>query len=165
MNVQVMRVGNHTLPLPRYETAGAAGCDLRANLLGVRSPTLRPRYHSESKTLVQSVSLAPGESLLVPVGFAFAIPEGYEGQVRGRSGLTTRLRIIVLGSPGTIDSDYRGEVHAMVHNSGTEMFNLFHGDRFAQLVLAPVVRADWNEADALPEAERGAAGFGSTGVA
>ena len=163
MKVQIKRMGAHMLPLPRYETNGAAGCDLRASLLaGVRGCDVKPRYNADSKTLVPSIRLSPGESALVPVGFAIAIPEGYEGQVRGRSGLTSRCRIIVLGSPGTIDADYRGEVHAMVHNAGMDLFTIFHGDRFAQLVIAPVMQATWEEAESLPATERGEAGFGST---
>ncbi|MEM1315018.1 MAG: dUTP diphosphatase [Pseudomonadota bacterium] len=134
------------LPLPAYETAGAAGLDLLANL------------PEGEKTL------APGDRALIPTGLALEIPAGYEAQVRPRSGLALKRGITVANAPGTIDSDYRGEVGVILVNLGTEPAPIAHGDRIAQLVLAPVSRLSWVEADALSGTARGAGGFGSTGV-
>lgn len=134
------------LPLPAYETAGAAGLDLRA---AIGEPLL----------------LAPGERTLVPTGLAMQLPEGFEGQVRPRSGLAVRHGITVLNAPGTIDSDYRGEVKVPLINLGQEPFAIAHGDRIAQLVIAPVTHAALVEVESLDATERGAGGFGSTGVA
>src|SRR5690348_13034691 len=130
------------LPLPSYATSGAAGLDLRADL---------------------AVTLLPGERALVPTGVRLAIPEGYEGQVRPRSGLALRDGVTCLNSPGTIDSDYRGEVGVILANLGQKAVALQRGDRIAQLVIAPVVRAELVESTSLPESGRGAGGFGHTG--
>jgi dUTP pyrophosphatase len=130
------------LPLPSYATDGSAGLDLRADA---------------------AVTLAPGERALVPTGLAVAIPEGFEGQVRPRSGLALREGITCLNSPGTIDSDYRGEVKVILINLGEEDFTIRRGDRIAQLVIAPVVQASWGLTTSLDETARGAGGFGSTG--
>lgn len=132
------------LELPAYATAGAAGCDLRA---AVEAP----------------LTVAPGERALVPTGIAIAVPEGYEGQVRMRSGLALRNGLILPNAPGTIDSDYRGEIRIIVANIGREPATLSRGDRIAQLVIAPVARAELTRVDALPETGRGGGGFGSTG--
>ena len=132
------------LPLPRYMTAGAAGMDLPADL-------------------EREVVLAPGERRLVPTGLAVAIPPGYEGQVRPRSGLATREGLTILNTPGTVDSDYRGEIHVLLVNLGTAPVRVRPGDRIAQLVVAPVVSVEWEEVAALPATSRGAGGFGSTG--
>lgn len=132
------------LPLPRYETEQAAGMDLRADIDGER--TLRPL-----------------ERLAIPTGLAFAFPPGYEGQVRPRSGLALRHGITLLNAPGTIDSDYRGEVHVILVNLSQEPFTLRRGDRVAQLVVAPVTVAGLQEVSVLEETPRGAGGFGSTG--
>jgi dUTP pyrophosphatase len=132
------------LPLPRYETDGAAGLDLRA---GVRSPLI----------------IQPGERARVPTGFALALPVGHEGQVRPRSGLAARHGLTVLNAPGTIDEDYRGELQVLLINHGTEPFTINRGDRIAQLVVAPVARVECAEADELPTTGRGSGGFGSTG--
>ena len=135
------------LPLPAVATAGSAGLDLRAALEGERV-------------------LAPGERALVPTGFALAIPPGYEGQVRPRSGLALRHGITLPNAPGTIDSDYRGEVSVILQNGGSEPFVLRRGERIAQLVIAPVVSAILQEvdsADDLGSTERGEGGFGHTG--
>ncbi len=134
------------IPLPGYETDGAAGADVRANLPGG-----------------QPMTIAPGARVLVPTGLAMAIPHGFEVQVRPRSGLALKHGIALVNSPGTIDSDYRGEVGVIVLNTGTDPFEVTHGMRIAQLVLAPVVQAAFVEADSLDETERGAGGFGSTG--
>lgn len=134
------------LPLPAYETALAAGMDLRAAV-------------SEDAPLV----LRPGERSAVPTGLAFALPPGFEAQVRPRSGLAFKNGITCLNSPGTIDADYRGEVKVILINHGAESFTIRRGDRIGQLVIAPVVQAAWAEVDALDETVRGTGGFGSTG--
>ena len=133
------------LALPQYETAGSAGADIRA---AVDAP----------------LRLEPGQRALVPAGFAMALPAGYEAQVRPRSGLAVKNGITVLNAPGTIDSDYRGEVRVPLINLGHEAFTIERGMRIAQLVIAPVVQAGFNEVGDLDETERGAGGFGSTGV-
>jgi dUTP pyrophosphatase len=132
------------LPFPAYASAGAAGIDLAA-------------------AVDQSVTLNPDHRALVPTGIAIALPEGYEGQVRPRSGLALKHGITVLNSPGTIDCDYRGEVHVILANLGTEPVTIRRGDRIAQLVVAPVTRVEIERVADLPESERGAGGFGSTG--
>lgn len=134
------------LDLPAYETSGSAGMDVRAAL-----PEAGP------------VTLKPGERALVPTGLSVAIPEGYEIQVRPRSGLAAKHGLTCLNTPGTIDSDYRGEIKVILINLGAEAFVIQRGERIAQLVLAPVTRLAWSEADALDETTRGAGGFGSTG--
>lgn len=133
------------LPLPGYESASAAGMDIRA-------------------ALSEPIILAPGERLLIPTGLQMALPEGYEAQVRPRSGLAIRNGITMLNSPGTIDADYRGEVKVIAINHGKEEFTINHGDRIAQMVIAPVVQLQVEEVESLDETERGAGGFGSTGV-
>ena len=132
------------LELPSYATAGAAGCDLRAALSA-------PRV------------LAPGERSLIETGIAVAIPEGFEGQVRMRSGLAARQGLAALNAPGTIDSDYRGEIKVIVANLGGEPVTIERGDRIAQLVFAPVARARFEAVEELPPSARDAGGFGSTG--
>jgi dUTP pyrophosphatase len=134
------------LPLPAYQTAHAAGLDLAAAV-----PADAP------------VVLAPGVRSLVPTGFAIALPEGFEAQVRPRSGLAAHHGVTVLNTPGTIDADYRGEIQVILINLGAEPFTVTRGLRIAQLVAAPVVRASVIEADALDDTARGAGGFGSTG--
>lgn len=135
-----------SLGLPSYETAGAAGADLRANLPDRASRTI-----------------APGEITLVPTGLRLAIPGGYEAQVRPRSGLALKHGITLPNSPGTIDSDYRGELGVIVQNAGRAPFEITHGMRIAQIVFAPVLQARFTEAD-LTDTARGGGGFGSTGV-
>jgi dUTP pyrophosphatase len=107
--------------------------------------------------------LAPGERALVPTGFALAVPQGHEAQVRPRSGLALRHGLVLPNAPGTIDSDYRGEVKVIVWNLGDQPFAVRRGDRIAQLVVAPVAEAEWQEVASLEETRRGAGGFGSTG--
>jgi dUTP pyrophosphatase len=133
------------LPLPAAATALAAGADLLA-------------------AVEETVVLQPGERAIIPTGIAIALPPGFEAQVRPRSGLAVKNGITVLNSPGTIDADYRGEVGAIMINHGAEAFSVERGMRIAQLVVAPVTSFDWVEMDELPETERGAGGFGSTGV-
>ena len=135
-----------TVALPSYETAGAAGADVRANLPGKAS-----------------VTLEPGARALIPTGLRIEIPLGYEVQVRPRSGLALKHGITLPNTPGTIDSDYRGPLGVIVLNAGQEAFEITHGERIAQLVVAPVVQAEFELVDALGETERGAGGFGSTG--
>lgn len=134
------------LELPRYETSGSAGMDVRAAV-----PEDEP------------ITLAPGERILVPTGLTFAIPHGYEMQVRPRSGLAFKHGITCLNTPGTIDSDYRGELKVLLINLGTEAFMIERGERVAQLLIAPVIQGIWQPVSTLPETERGAGGFGSTG--
>ncbi|SHL39504.1 dUTP pyrophosphatase [Roseovarius litoreus] len=136
------------LGLPEYATQGAAGADLRANF----APDARA-----------GLCLAPGERALVPTGLKLGIPEGYEVQVRPRSGLALKHGITLPNSPGTIDSDYRGPLGVIVMNAGTEPFEITHGMRIAQIVVAPVLRTDFAVVDRLEETARGAGGFGSTG--
>ena len=145
--VDVVRVrpGGDPLPLPRYMTPDAAGMDLRADLEA-------------------EIVLAPGARRLVPTGLAVAIPPGFEGQVRARSGLAVRHGLTVLNAPGTIDADYRGEVQVLLVNLGREPVSVRRGDRIAQLVIGPVARVAWREVATLPESARGAGGFGSTGT-
>ncbi|MBO9556957.1 MAG: dUTP diphosphatase [Caulobacter sp.] len=134
------------LPLPAYETDGAAGMDLRAAV-------------DEDAPLV----LKPGARFMVPTGLAFAVPHGFEAQVRPRSGLAAKAGVTCLNTPGTIDSDYRGEVKVILINLGEEDFTIRRGDRIAQLVIAPVIQASWGLTTSLDETARGAGGFGSTG--
>ncbi len=150
--VQITRIADAdpAVPLPAYETAQAAGMDLRANF-----PV---DYRSEGLTL------APGARALVPSGLAIALPPGFETQVRPRSGLALRHGITLLNSPGTIDADYRGEVGVILLNTSDTAFTVHHGDRIAQLVLAPVAQARWQPVTSLPPSMRGAGGFGSTGT-
>ncbi|HEY0165245.1 MAG TPA: dUTP diphosphatase, partial [Sphingomicrobium sp.] len=131
------------LPFPAYATEGAAGLDI---------------------VTAQDLSLQPGERMAVPTGFAIEIPPGYEVQVRPRSGLALKHGITCLNTPGTIDSDYRGEVKVILANLGQEIFSVGRGERIAQLVPAPVLRATFEEVSQLSESERGSGGFGSTGT-
>ena len=134
------------LPLPAYETTHAAGMDLRAAV-----PEDEP------------LTLRPGDRHAVPTGLSMAIPPGFEGQVRPRSGLAFRDGVTTLNSPGTVDADYRGEVKVILINLGPENFVVRRGDRIAQLLIAPVSQATWRETESLDETARGEGGFGSTG--
>jgi len=144
IRIEVQRVGNRgdALPLPAYATDGSAGLDLRAD---------------------EPVQLAPGARALVPTGIAIAVPPGHEGQVRPRSGLALRHGVTCLNSPGTIDADYRGEVAVILINLGDAEVALPRGERIAQLVVAPIVRAELREVTRLSPTGRGAGGFGHTG--
>jgi dUTP pyrophosphatase len=137
------------LPLPAYETAGAAGADIRANL----DPADR----------ATGIVLAPMERRIVSTGFRVEIPVGYEMQIRPRSGLALRHGITLPNTPGTIDSDYRGPLGVALVNLGAEPYTVHHGDRIAQMIVAPVVQAEFQVVDMLSETQRGAGGFGSTG--
>ncbi|EKF44120.1 deoxyuridine 5'-triphosphate nucleotidohydrolase [Nitratireductor indicus C115] len=136
------------LPLPAYETSGAAGMDLRAAV-------------PEDRRIV----LLPGRRVLVPTGFILEIPEGFEGQVRPRSGLALKHGITCLNAPGTIDADYRGEVQVLLVNHGEDDFAVTRGLRIAQLLIAPVCRAQVEERSHAGDTQRGSGGFGSTGTA
>ena len=133
------------LPLPKFETALAAGADLRA-------------------ALEEDMSLAPEERALVPTGFAMALPVGYEAQIRPRSGLAYKHGITCLNTPGTIDADYRGEVKVLLINHGQEAFTITRGERIAQMVIAPITQPDFVQVETLDDTARGAGGFGSTGT-
>ena len=134
------------LPMPAYESALAAGMDLRA-------------------AVDEPIVIQPGKTALVPTGFNVAIPAGYEVQVRSRSGLAAKHGVIVLNAPGTIDADYRGEIKGIMLNAGAEPFTIQRGDRIAQAVVAPVIQGRWVEVDQLSPTARGEGGFGSTGQA
>jgi len=139
------------VPLPSYETKGAAGADVRANLLPGERAT--------------GFVLAPMQRAVVPTGLRVEIPDGFEIQIRPRSGLALKHGISLPNTPGTIDSDYRGPLGVLLINYGSEPFVVAHGDRIAQLIVAPVVQAHFREAGTLAETARGAGGFGSTGRA
>ncbi len=133
------------LPLPAPATAGAAGADLAA-------------------AITSEIVIPPGGRALIPTGFAIAVPLGFEAQIRPRSGLALHHGVALLNSPGTIDSDYRGEIGVILINLGSADFRISRGMRVAQIILAPVAAAAWQEVVALPDSPRGAGGFGSTGV-
>lgn len=142
MKIKVVNSSHH--PLPQYATPLSAGLDLRANL---EAP----------------ITLQPMERRLVPTGLRIALPEGYEAQVRPRSGLALKHGITLLNTPGTIDADYRGEIGVIMVNLSTEPFTVEDGERIAQLVIARYEQAEWQETDVLDETERGEGGFGHTG--
>jgi dUTP pyrophosphatase len=146
IRVQIQRLpGSEGLPLPSYQTAHAAAMDLAA---AVGDP----------------VTLAPGQRYLVPCGFAIAVPEGYEAQIRPRSGLASKYGVTVVNAPGTIDADYRGEVKVALINLGQASFVVERGMRIAQMLVAPVPRVRWDEVAELPDSSRGSGGFGHTGT-
>lgn len=146
ISIQIKRfAGAEDLPLPEYATAGSAGMDLRA-------------------AVTASVILEPGKIVLVNCGFSIAVPEGFEAQVRPRSGLASKFGITLSNSPGTIDSDYRGEVKVALINLGPEKFEITRGLRIAQMVVAPVSRVRWRKVEELEETERSGGGFGHTGT-
>lgn len=146
VDVRVLRLPHaEDLPLPVYATGGAAGADLCAAVDG-------------------EVVIGPGSREAVPTGLVLEIPEGFEAQVRPRSGLAIRQGLTIVNAPGTIDSDYRGELKVLLVNLGAEPVVITRGDRIAQMVVAPVTRADFVETDELSASDRGAGGFGSTGV-
>lgn len=140
--VKIIRHG-HFQPLPAYKTAGSAGCDVFA---------------------FRDVVIYPGSRCLVPTGLFLEIPVGYECQVRSRSGIAMSHGVIVLNSPGTIDSDYRGEVGVLLYNAGDTPFEIRPGDRIAQLVFCPVTQVKFDVVDEIQQTERGSGGWGSTGV-
>lgn len=143
MTIQIINKSNHATP--NYETEGAAGMDLRANIK-------------------DSITLKPLERAIIKTGLFIALPIGFEAQVRPRSGLAAKQGVTVLNSPGTIDADYRGEIGVILVNLSNELFTINDGERIAQLVIAKHARANWQEVTVLDETDRGAGGFGSTGV-
>lgn len=147
MKIQLTRISNkfNDLPLPEYKSAGSAGMDICA-------------------AIEEEITIPPGGIVLVPTNLAIALPQGYECQVRTRSGLAINHGIFALNSPGTIDSDYRGEIKIILANFSQKPFTIRRGDRIAQLVVAKYERIQWDETDWLPETSRGAGGFGSTGI-
>ena len=142
ITVKIWREAN-TIKIPEYATPGSAGVDLCS---------------------MKYCILKPGELALIPTGIRLAIPEGYEGQIRPRSGLALNHRVIIPNTPGTIDSDYRGEIMVMLLNMGTDPFSLSFGDRIAQLVFVPVAHANFEPVKELDQTKRGTGGFGSTGM-
>ena len=140
---------DRTLPLPAYETEGAAGADLRANFAVEDRP---------------GVALLPGERRLIPTGLHVEIPPGYEMQIRPRSGLALKQGLSLVNTPGTIDSDYRGPLGILAINHGSEPITITHGQRIAQVVVAPVVQASFRLSETLGDTRRGTGGFGSTGT-
>jgi dUTP pyrophosphatase len=143
--IPIKRLGNAPdIPLPTYQSNGAVGMDLHA-------------------AVSEDVDLHPGTIAFIPCGFAVAIPEGYEGQVRPRSGLSGKHGVTVINSPGTIDSDFRGEVKALLINLGTEPFTIKRGMRIAQMLVLPVPKIEWQEVTELPATRRDSGGFGHTG--
>ena len=143
MEIKIINRSHHSLP--QYETSGSAGMDLRAFI---------------EKTIV----LKPLERCLVPTGLYIALPEGYEAQVRPRSGLALKKGITIVNAPGTIDSDYRGEIGVILANLSNQNFEIQDGDRIAQMIVSRYERAEWKAVDSLEETERGAGGFGHTGM-
>ncbi|GMU91132.1 MAG: deoxyuridine 5'-triphosphate nucleotidohydrolase [Candidatus Hydrogenedentota bacterium] len=145
MSVRITRdPGSDDIPLPSYETAHAAGMDVRA-------------------AVTEPLTLNPGERALVPTGLRIGLPEGYEAQIRPRSGLAIKHGIILPNSPGTIDADYRGEIRIIVANFGQEPFTINRGDRIAQMIVSPVTKVTWEVCDTLDQTARGEGGFGHTG--
>ena len=145
MSVKVSIINRSHHALPSYSTPLSAGMDIRANL-------------------EEPITLQPGERRLIPTGIFIALPEGYEAQIRPRSGLALKHGITVLNSPGTIDADYRGEVGIILINHSDKAFVIEDGERVGQMVVTQYSRVEWNETDSLDETERGAGGFGHTGV-
>jgi len=146
MKIYIKRLKkDHPVSLPEYMTEGSSGMDLFASL-------------------AQEVTLVPGERKLIPAGISVAIPEGYEGQIRPRSGLAIQRGIGIVNGPGTVDADYRGEVGVLLINFGKEPFTIRNGDRIAQMVISPVYRVTLEEVDDLPPTRRQGGGFGHTGI-
>ena len=150
VNVIRSKESDTRVDLPGYETAGAAGMDVRANF--------------KIETREKGVTIEPGQRALIPTGLIVEVPEGFEMQVRPRSGLALKSGITVANAPGTVDSDYRGELGIILINHGDAPFHVSQGDRVAQLVLAPVVQVEWHELDSASTTLRGKGGFGSTGM-
>lgn len=145
MNVEVKIINQSKHAFPAYETLGSAGMDLKANI-------------------DEAITLQPFERLAVPTGLFIELPQGFEAQIRPRSGLSLKTGLSIPNSPGTIDSDYRGEIKVIVANLSNDLVEIKDGDRIAQMVIAKYERAEWNVVTNLDETERGSGGFGSTGV-
>jgi len=146
VQIKIIRIdpAKSDIPLPAYATEGSSGMDIRA-------------------AVTSDVHIPPGESMLIPTGFVVEIPRGYEAQIRPRSGLAIKHAVGILNAPGTIDSDYRGEVKIILTNFGRDSFTVCRGDRIAQMVICQVARIDWDEGHQVEETPRGAGGFGHTG--
>ena len=142
--IQIKTISNAVL-IPKYETPGSSGMDIAAHI-------------------EENIIINPGEKALVPTGFSLAIPNGYEVQIRPRSGLATRKSVTVLNTPGTIDADYRGEIKVILINLGKDKFIIENGKRIAQMVVCPVAQVQLEEVEELSETDRGSGGFGSTGT-
>jgi dUTP pyrophosphatase len=147
MKIQIKRTNENfnDIELPKYATSGSAGMDIYA-------------------ALDKELTLLPGQTELIPTGIAIAVPKGYECQVRSRSGLAAKHGVFALNAPGTVDSDYRGEIRVILSNFGKSEYIINRGDRIAQIVINKVETAEWELTDELPETDRGEGGFGSTGV-
>ena len=163
-----------TTQLPNYETPASAGMDVHANFDNIvekflfnttikENENVYINVKGETRHIIESITINPGGRALIPTGLRVAIPEGYEIQVRPRSGLAIKNGITLLNTPGTIDADYRGDIGVIVINHGTEPFTIMAGDRIGQIVLNKVERIEWKEVDNLPDTIRGEGGFGSTG--
>ena len=163
-----------TTQLPNYETPASAGMDVRANFDNIvekflfnttikESENVYINVKGETRHIIESITINPGGRALIPTGLRVAIPEGYEIQVRPRSGLALKNGITLLNTPGTIDADYRGDIGVIVINHGTEPFTIIAGDRIGQIVLNKVERIEWKEVNNLSDTIRGEGGFGSTG--
>ena len=146
-SIRISRVSQDVtdIPLPHYATEGAAGMDICA--------AVKPE-----------MTLQPGETVLVPTGFTIEVPRGFEAQIRPRSGLAIKQNIGIMNAPGTIDSDYRGEVKIVLTNFGKNAYTVRRGDRIAQMVIAPYVKISWEETESLSPTDRGSGGFGHTGI-
>lgn len=145
LEIQIKRLSGHEdLPLPEYRTEGAAGMDLYA-------------------AIVKDVVIESGKTMIIPCGIAIAVPFGFEAQIRPRSGLAYNYNLSILNSPGTIDSDFRGEIKVLVVNHGEKSFSVTRGMRIAQMVILPVSRVKWREVNELPQTSRGECGYGHTG--
>ena len=144
IKIQIKKLSD-SVTIPKYETPGSSGMDIAAHI-------------------ANNIIINPGEKALVSTGFSISIPEGYEVQIRPRSGLAAKKNITVLNTPGTIDADYRGEIKVILINLGNEKFIIENGDRIAQMVICPVVQADLEEVKELSDTKRGSGGFGSTGT-
>lgn len=164
MQVQIKRLRDNGLAIPQYKTVGAAGFDIQADL------SINANVHFENwsayfreQSFKQGLYVLPHERLMIDTGFAYAIPEGFEGQMRPRSGVASRDGITLSNSPGTVDSDYRGEVRLLLINNSGKSFLIQHGDRLAQMVIAPIVQVELVETLTLGQTLRGEQGYGSTG--
>jgi dUTP pyrophosphatase len=147
VKIKLLENFDKNFELPSYKTVGSAGADVRASLIPNNKLTIRP-----------------GERVLIPTGLSFEIPQGYEIQVRPRSGISFKTNLLIVNSPGTIDSDYRGELKIIIGNFGTKEETITHGDRIAQLIISPVIQAKYYISQQLKDTSRGMGGFGSTGV-
>lgn len=166
MNIQIVNKSNN--PLPQYETIGASGMDVRADLRWLNYERIQKLsfncnvFQPDKEEI--GIEINPGGRCLIPTGLFAAIPLGYEIQVRPRSGLALKKGITVLNSPGSLDSDYRGEIGIILINNSEETFTVFHADKIAQLVFCPVEKAEWELVEELDTTERGEGGFGHTGI-